>query len=236
MSLLDIDTLLDYLSCPTKSDFDWSTRSKDNLQQVQYINDIFFDIYKYCIENLLLSDKVQLKDVYTKLNLIWDSVRGKIGLNNKLSIQYRIKNLHAYVSDLEVLYYNIPRTINILDKEIYYNIHVFKRRSTGEKITSFTSTVKYYRDRVSGRSHIDLILSLIKDDIQSIPQLKDTNVVVFYPFNSIEDNVKYINNSSKYLESFIKYINGKNKLPPARPPCEFCGFKDSCIWSKNLNE
>jgi hypothetical protein len=234
MTIVDVDVLLEYLNCPAKSNFDWNSRSNEDLQQVQYISDIFFDIYKYAIECVLLNDKVSIGDLHVKLNLIWNTVKGKIGLNNKLSMKYRIKNLHEYVSNLEVLYYNLPRTVKIKDIEILYYIHVFRRRNNGQKIVSFTSTSKYYRDRVLGKTHIDLILSMIKDDIESIPEISKYDIVTFYPFNSIEDSIKYIDSNQKYLESFIDYMKSKNKLPPARPPCEFCGFKKICIWSKNI--
>ncbi len=233
MAILDVDTLLEYLSCPTKSDFDWNQRSNEDLQQVQYISSVFFDLYQYAIECILLNDKVAISDLHTKLNLLWNNIKGKIGLNNKLSMKYRIKNLHEYVSNLEVLYYNLPRVVKIGNLEILYHIHVFRKKNNGQKIVSFTSTSKYYRDRISGKSHIDIVLSMIKDDIADTPEIANLSIVTFYPFNSIEDDMKYISTSRKYLESFISYMKNKNKLPPTRPPCEFCGFKKICTWSKN---
>jgi len=232
MLYLSIDDLANVFICPQRAKYlekDEETFGT-NYSVYSYINK---EVLDYGLQMIVATNNLRYNDLYRKFNIVWSEIRKKIKsnfyLNHKLESVNYVNKIYKYLKNInKILYYNIPRTIEIEEKIIQYRYSYIQGIDSKNYILVMLD-VKYL-DECNSSFFIDIIGSLLEEDLKDI--YKDIDVSILRVKNVSNYLLKYIENSKTYVKNYLSYIDNDNVMARnEHGMCSVCEYKSKCKWS-----
>jgi hypothetical protein len=232
MPTVDTNDLLDYLSCSWKASFPKRERVFNSYQNIK--SRLYRQLFEICLIYKITDNNLSIYKLNEVLNSTWASIKPDILCTTSLSLKLGIKSKLNYFLDTfnsisKVHYFNVPRTVQVLNSTILYSFSTVEYRG---KVRSIVALNNQFINMSQDSYAISILGGLLQDSLNTLKDDLRHDLMFFRSDTGdlleVAYNPEYkvaIKNLIQSLESEIYYPRNEYLI------CNSCQYNKECTWS-----